>query len=859
MTSENANQNPDKANTSANTNTASPAPGSDLFRRLLLLLITALLVARPLVSGENPGLLTPQTEAEQVTSPPSDSSNLMLSSMWLILALGWALWRFATHETKWQAGLVEGFLLLSALAVFLSAGIAAQYKHPAWLIAWEWVTFVLAIFLIRQLAVTLTEQRCVLAALLANVISIAVLSVYQHHYQIPEERQSLQQEVEAAQKTIKRQRARERRENEPIQAASGGPLWTAWQTDRRGRLFETRAEEHLRRLQKRQRTLEKTSSVSGTFFYSQSLAGFLVLLIPSLMVICWMRWQSVRANWQTWMTLGGLLLTLYALWLTQSRSALIGLLLMTGVATVMAAPRLFPQQKRIVQAVVVLGIGASTYFLLDDPGTLRQAQWSSTWSMIQNEPWLGVGPGNFERHYPQYASAQTTERPTTPPSFLLEIWSTTGIFTLVLLLASLGAFVRLMLRHFANVDEPAEDPDQPTESGRERWEFYVAGMLGLFFGFVLRVSAKAPEQILDGLTTFSADAVRTQAILACARSMLWFASFALMERVLWQGKGRVAGLALGAGAFLIHLCLSGGITASSLTQPFWVVVGLTLAGLSIPARQPKNAWASRALPLPLMGGVAMVYLVTFAFSTVESYRLTVRGAQAERSRPEKGTSWGKHQTQNIIPQFEAAALSDPGSSYQWQLLSRALMEHYLWLRQNQPDNKDAIGARERAQTWILAGLKRDPRNTSLLGDQAKMLYLTVEWEPHTPKDAFDKYCRAATALKRIVSLDPTRLQNHYQLVEAYVRMLTAFDQWEPRNNPGRLQKLVESTRSLSSVMAVEPVRINAPFSQEEKSLRDLILSTLREAAGRTLALDSKAGPERKLTPSQRARLKRWRN
>src|SRR5262245_39188627 len=100
-----------------------PREGPELLRRGLLGLVTALVVARPLVAGEDPGMLDPQTGA----------SGLVLTLLWLLAAVGWAVWRAWARRGVLFAGLVEAGLLVIAFQVFASAGRAAHYQHPAWL------------------------------------------------------------------------------------------------------------------------------------------------------------------------------------------------------------------------------------------------------------------------------------------------------------------------------------------------------------------------------------------------------------------------------------------------------------------------------------------------------------------------------------------------------------------------------------------------------------------------------------------------------------------------------------------------------------------------------------------------------
>src|SRR5207249_882227 len=119
-----------------------PFSGPELLRRVLLGLITALIVARPLVLGEDPGLL----------DRSSNATGLVLTLLWFMAAVGWALWRAWSGQASWSWSAVEGGLLGVVGAVMVSAVGAASYKQPAWLIVSEWFVLVIAFVLVRDLA-----------------------------------------------------------------------------------------------------------------------------------------------------------------------------------------------------------------------------------------------------------------------------------------------------------------------------------------------------------------------------------------------------------------------------------------------------------------------------------------------------------------------------------------------------------------------------------------------------------------------------------------------------------------------------------------------------------------------------------
>ena len=139
-----------------------------MFRRVLLGATIALLTARMLAPGEDPGLL-------QVAS---GSANLVFPLLWLLTAVGLTLWRVWSRRGDWRGGVVEAALLVAVGLAFVSAETAG-YKHPARLIAWDWLTLFLVVCLVRQLAVSPRDQNALFAVFLAGAVALSVQAVYQ--------------------------------------------------------------------------------------------------------------------------------------------------------------------------------------------------------------------------------------------------------------------------------------------------------------------------------------------------------------------------------------------------------------------------------------------------------------------------------------------------------------------------------------------------------------------------------------------------------------------------------------------------------------------------------------------------------
>ncbi len=145
-----------------------PVFGAELFRRILLGATAALLTARMLAPGEDPGML----------QPASGPTNLLLPLFWLLTAVGWGVWRAWSRRGEWRGGLVEAALLLAVLLVFVAAEMAS-YKHTARIIAWDWLILFLVVILVRQLAVSPADRQGLFAVFLAGAAALSAQAVYQ--------------------------------------------------------------------------------------------------------------------------------------------------------------------------------------------------------------------------------------------------------------------------------------------------------------------------------------------------------------------------------------------------------------------------------------------------------------------------------------------------------------------------------------------------------------------------------------------------------------------------------------------------------------------------------------------------------
>ncbi|MFL5341447.1 MAG: O-antigen ligase family protein [Gemmataceae bacterium] len=135
--------------------------------------MTALVVARPLVAGEDPGRLH-SAEA---------SSGQILNLLWLVVALAGGVWLARAPRRFRLGGPVALGLMGVALLVLLSAVACNGYRYPAWLIACEWAVLPVVFALTRELTPDADPQSDsaggLLAAMLATAVSVAAFGLYQ--------------------------------------------------------------------------------------------------------------------------------------------------------------------------------------------------------------------------------------------------------------------------------------------------------------------------------------------------------------------------------------------------------------------------------------------------------------------------------------------------------------------------------------------------------------------------------------------------------------------------------------------------------------------------------------------------------
>jgi hypothetical protein len=735
-------------------------PRAEGSRRVLLAFVTALVVARPVVLGEDPGLLYPL----------SGTSGLTLSMLWLLAAVAWAAWQGWFRRENWSVQATDLGLAGVALLVFLSGVAAAHYRHPAILIGWEWWILVLAFFLVRQLFRTEADVRGLLAAILATGVSLSAQAAYQHFIELPRTRAQFANPEQLSQELSKLN----------VVVGANDPSFDIW------------------------RKRIEMDHVFATYAHPNGFAGLLALLLPAAVVWCLVAWRRLGLRNRTsfnpepaatgdsravaagsglnggwpWRPAGMAVCTLLlaaALWWTHSRGAILGVLFAGLVALIFYGRHIWWPRRRWLLAGFVASLclalaasrtswGAAAVDKATHSFGLRTEYWAATWRMIAQHPWLGVGAGNFGRLYPRYMTPEASEKIQDPHNSSLEIWATAGIVTLAVFLLTLGFLFR---RWSQNLSARGASEEAPRDRERfPRWDIHLGGIGGLLLGVLLRIG-DSPDVLEEGL-------------LSAGRCLVWFVAYTVFAPVPWPGRTLPLALMTGVAALLLNLCVSGGISWPSVAVPLWIMAALALAADREPSSMPSLITGR----LLLVRGVAFALAVAGAFSylllvfvpvTAAASDLTavrrLSGDEADRSEatnrpatsgsdPVKKTSPDeKRQAARllaILKHLEAGQKADPGDV-------SAYLELAYWYGQSARviDRNDAVF--QKAVTWARLAQKLDPDSKE--GFLAE--YQLLKARAADPAADSSLARRLPGIFQSVVDRDPTEATLHAELAELY--------------------------------------------------------------------------------------------
>jgi hypothetical protein len=331
-------------------------------------------------------------------------------------------------------------------------------------------------------------------------------------------------------------------------------------------------------------------------------------------------------------------------------------------------------------------------------------------------------------------------------------------------------------------------------------------MIGMLLAYVLRASGLPGESLIQ------------EAVLAAGRSIVWFATFALLYSIPWSGPSLVVLLIAGVAAALVNMSVSGGISFPAVAQPLWTVAALAVARAPLPREQQavKPGLATFG-PLLVLPTVCILFLILVIVPVAGSSYHLGRAQLARR------------QFQGIVADPKLGVRSHPAD-----VVRRFIDRRF----------EDAI--------------KADPGNISPLLEQAGW-FLEMAEVAVNPLIAE----HAIPVLERARKLDPLGKEVLASQFELRLRLAGGFKE-KPNEQPRRSREkrhkdLAEAEKVLNQLRAIDPMeeaRLHFRIAQ-------VYLAAGDDAAGKRHAqaahdLDREAlSKAARLTGKQREQVEKW--
>ena len=503
---------------------------------ILLVGWVATLVATPLIPSE---------------AAVEHGTHLLVVMLLLLIALVWlgqAVYR-GKLEARFEPIGTALMVLVGWMAV--SAVMMLPYGEPRFAIntVWSAVALVIGFRMCLQLVTTSAQCRAVTAVMISLALGLSTYGIYQYSVSLPRERAGYFSATPEEQAAI--------RTSAGVTAPQGSP--------------------HATHFEKRLNSLEPWA----TFGLANSLAGFLVPWLVILLAMVTTGWPSNQGRLRR---LGVCLLVLLpiavCLAFTKSRAGYLGtivggLFLLPSVVVHNQGGRWFGSVICVLivaSCALVAGVwlvgAVDLEVLTEAPKSLgyRMDYWRSTAHMIQESPWFGCGPGNFQDYYLQHKLPRAGEEIKDPHNFILEIWSTAGTPALLALVVALASGCHFFFHRSRSLGQQNILTGQPSVSSDG-----VSGMSGvapIYLGAVAGLLLALP---VGWMVDYS---LSLEFLLTCVPA----AALAAWLLLPWVKAGhlnwQVAFAA--SGASLINLLFAGGILYLAVSGTLLLVTALGL-------------------------------------------------------------------------------------------------------------------------------------------------------------------------------------------------------------------------------------------------------------------------------------------
>jgi len=373
----------------------------------------------------------------QPTEAAIFGETLWQAQFWLLGAAAWCWFAFRASDRSLSFSLLDVFLglivvghALSTIPVFVEGGD----RRAAVNVDWEWAGLAATLFLVRQLLPHVGTKR-LLSVFTSVMVGMAALGVWQHHVSFQE--------------TAARYDELITRESQLAALATQGDATASQRrelADVRRELSDFGIPSDAAARRQWENRIKFSSEPFGTFGLANTFGGLLAAAIPILLS----RLGGVR-GWKLAAFATAVVVVLYCLLLTKSRTAWVGLSVGGAAALALHFARGRLERRTLIAvAVILLFVAASGVAVLASGGLDREVlseapkslqyrldYWTGTLAVLQEHPILGTGPANFRSHYLEHRPIGASEEIAAPHNLFFDIWTAGGLISLMSLLALL--------------------------------------------------------------------------------------------------------------------------------------------------------------------------------------------------------------------------------------------------------------------------------------------------------------------------------------------------------------------------------------------------------------------------------------
>ena len=517
----------------------SPDPPGDMLAKIGFSLLVACIVATPLIASD--------------ASSAIEGSGVLLLMFEFILFFGWALSLLRNQSQKGKSTpnkppsrdhlslrfcLVDGLVLTYALwQIIATLRVFADGNPRSTLNAlWQSLGFATVYWLLRQWCTAAWQQRTIATILIGLAGGLSFVAFEQYFVSLPRDQAEFQRDPQAVM----------RKAGIP---ATAGSNYTE--------LFANRI---------------NSKEPFATFALANSLAGFLCTWLIVGIAILGSRWFAGERDLRFLIPFAILLIVLvYCLLITKSRSAVIGAFVGLGFFAVLAVMRRWRIGWRLPLLATSLGVvlvssawlsGALDSQVITEAGKslgYRWEYWRAASAMIADHGLWGVGLGNFQEAYAQYKLPQSSEMVLDPHNFVMEVAATSGVPAVLLLLAiciTTGV-------HAARQFRQHNDGSQTVPANVQRTQLWTLVGCACLLG-PLTAQLAGLENPPSGLTT-----LMVILLMAVTVAIMW----PWLRR---EGRLPVEVPLSGILVLLVNLLAAGGIGFPGVAISFWVLLAVAV-------------------------------------------------------------------------------------------------------------------------------------------------------------------------------------------------------------------------------------------------------------------------------------------